>query len=355
MARSGARNQTAQVRPSTSSPPQQLPSAPTSSCVNPSPQPQQFPGAPESSSANPWTPPHFYPSASMSSSANPSLNQWRPLYTPAPDGLFGFGQFSPMHPYNFQSQPMHHHEQGHQMMENLHFVGTSQHDSFSTPPPPHPKTSTRSAPAKVNPTSSKRKRKVINVDYDEPSGRTAHRLSYTPEEHVRLASAWLECSIDPIDGNGKKGEKFWDDIAVLYNSTTPSNRKRDQNQLKQEWQRTKKRLGAFHGEWTAVTGVYHSGYSTVDLEKMALEKYESNYGHPFQHLTMWGMEGVSFILPIALFHFLCCGRYVDRFKSPLGRKAVAKLARIVGIGSHASIALPDEDLQACLGAEEVGT
>jgi hypothetical protein len=48
------------------------------------------------------------------------------------------------------------------------------------------------------------------------------------------------------------------------------------------------------------------------------------------------------------------GRYVDRFKSPLGRKAVTKLARIVGLGSHASIALPDEDLQACLGAEEVG-
>ncbi|KAM0890656.1 hypothetical protein ACQ4PT_026876 [Festuca glaucescens] len=49
------------------------------------------------------------------------------------------------------------------------------------------------------------------------------------------------------------------------------------------------------------------------------------------------------------------GRYVDRFKSLLGRKAVAKLARIVGIGSHASIALPDEDLHACLGADGVGT
>jgi hypothetical protein len=48
------------------------------------------------------------------------------------------------------------------------------------------------------------------------------------------------------------------------------------------------------------------------------------------------------------------GRYVDRFKSRLGRKAVTKLARIVGLGSHASIALPDEDLQVCLGAEEVG-
>jgi hypothetical protein len=54
-----------------------------------------------------------------------------------------------------------------------------------------------------------------------------------------------------------------------------------------EWQRTKKRLAAFHGEWIAVTGVYHSGHSTHDLEKMALEKYEGNYHHPFQHLTMW--------------------------------------------------------------------
>jgi hypothetical protein len=40
------------------------------------------------------------------------------------------------------------------------------------------------------------------------------------------------------------------------------------------------------------------------------------------------------------------GRFVNRFKSPLGRKVVTKLARIVGIGSQASIALPDEDLQA---------
>lgn len=40
-------------------------------------------------------------------------------------------------------------------------------------------------------------------------------------------------------------------------------------------------------EWTAVIGVYHSGHSTVDLETMALEKYEANYHHTFQHLTMW--------------------------------------------------------------------
>ncbi|KAM0913931.1 hypothetical protein ACQ4PT_011846 [Festuca glaucescens] len=173
-------------------------------------------------------------------------------------------------------------------MENLHFIGASPHDSFSTPPPPpHPKVASRSAPAQVGSTSSKRKRKAITVDDDQLGERTAYRLPYTPDEHVRLAGAWLECSLDPIEGNGMKGEQFWDDIAALYNSTTASNRKRDRNQLKMEWQRTKKRLAAFHGEWLAVIGVYHSGHSTNDLEKMALEKYEGNYHQPFQHLTMW--------------------------------------------------------------------
>ncbi|KAM0912866.1 hypothetical protein ACQ4PT_012525 [Festuca glaucescens] len=171
MAKSGARKETAAVRPSVTSPPHQFPGAPTSTCSNPSPPSQFFPNAPTSSSAFPSTPPHFYPVGPTGSSASaiPSLNQWRPMYTPAPEG------------------------------------------------------------------------------------------------------AWLECSVDPIQGNGKKSEKFWDDIAALYNSTTPSNRKRDRNQLKQEWQRTKKRLCAFHGQWIAVNGVYHSGFSTVDLETMALE------------------------------------------------------------------------------------
>ncbi|KAM0919969.1 hypothetical protein ACQ4PT_007849 [Festuca glaucescens] len=213
MAKSGARKETAAVRPPATSPPHRFPGAPTSPCANPSPPPQFFPSAPTSSSAIPSTPPHFYPTAPTSPSAIPSLNQWRPMYTPAPEGLLGFGQIPPMH---------------------ICITVCSCPSEFN------------------NFFQKENKRKDVNVDGDEPSERTAQRLTYTPEEHVRLAGAWLECSVDPIDGNGKKGEKFWDDIAALYNSTTPSSRKRDRNQLKQEWQRTKKRLGAFHGEWMAL-------------------------------------------------------------------------------------------------------
>lgn len=114
------------------------------------------------------------------------------MYTAAPESLLNFGQFPPMHPYNFRPPPVHYPEQGHGNLENLHFVGASPHDSFSTPPPPpHPKVASRSGPAKVDSTSSKKKRKTINVDEEELGERTAYRLPYTPEEHDRLVRIFV--------------------------------------------------------------------------------------------------------------------------------------------------------------------
>ncbi|KAM3299899.1 hypothetical protein ACQJBY_041072 [Aegilops geniculata] len=73
MAKSGARKDAAQVRPSaTSPPPQHFPSATASSYASRSPQLLFYPGAPTRSSASPSTPPHLYPPLMESSSANPT-------------------------------------------------------------------------------------------------------------------------------------------------------------------------------------------------------------------------------------------------------------------------------------------
>ncbi|CAD6339225.1 unnamed protein product [Miscanthus lutarioriparius] len=40
-------------------------------------------------------------------------------------------------------------------------------------------------------------------------------------------SAWLTHSNDPINGKCKKNESYWGDVHELYNSTTPTNRRRD--------------------------------------------------------------------------------------------------------------------------------
>src|ERR1041385_4924989 len=101
------------------------------------------------------------------------------------------------------------------------------------------------------------------------------------------ASAWLENSNDPIDGNNKKNDKYWDDIAATFNSNSPSNRKRDAGQLKQHFHKVKAKINFFHGEYCAVRKVYTSGYSDDQLKTMALEKYEKNKGKPFSHLLMW--------------------------------------------------------------------
>lgn len=97
----------------------------------------------------------------------------------------------------------------------------------------------------------------------------------------------MEHSNDPIDGNSKKSEKFWDDIAAEYNSTTEGNRKREAGQLKQHFQKVKAKLNAFHGEWSDVTKIYRSGFSEKQLQDMALKKYEVNKKASFPHLTMW--------------------------------------------------------------------
>ncbi|VAI91729.1 unnamed protein product [Triticum turgidum subsp. durum] len=73
MAKSGARKDAAQVRPSATSPPlQHSPGATASSFASRSPQLLFYPGAPTRSSASPSTPPHLYPPLMESSSANPT-------------------------------------------------------------------------------------------------------------------------------------------------------------------------------------------------------------------------------------------------------------------------------------------
>ncbi|KAJ1266856.1 hypothetical protein BS78_07G011300 [Paspalum vaginatum] len=50
-----------------------------------------------------------------------------------------------------------------------------------------------------------------NDDEEERVG--GRRLAWTEQDNIRLLSAWLNNSIDPIDGNCKKGEVYWKQVA----------------------------------------------------------------------------------------------------------------------------------------------
>ncbi|KAI4996731.1 hypothetical protein ZWY2020_052073 [Hordeum vulgare] len=127
-----------------------------------------------------------------------------------------------------------------------------------SPPPtkqyPLPSTSD---PRSTTP-SSKRKQVTIDV---EAADEDRQRLYYTKDEDIRLVTAWLRNSVNPIDRNAKKGEYYWKEVADTFNSTTESDRKRDVKHLKNQWYKKTK--------------------------KQALELYHSRNGHPFTYVHWW--------------------------------------------------------------------
>jgi len=119
---------------------------------------------------------------------------------------------------------------------------------------------------------------IINLD-DGNDGRTAKRLVFDPEEDMdmRLVSAWLIHSNNPINGNCKKNESYWGDVHELCNSTTPTNRKREVKHLKVRWQKIKRWVGFFCACWKKATSIYLSGYSDDQLKDMAKQFYFDDY------------------------------------------------------------------------------
>lgn len=121
------------------------------------------------------------------------------------------------------------------------------------------------------------------------SGRTEKRLTWTKEEDLRLVSAWLNNSNDPIQSNYKKNEQYWKDVAAVYNSTTPKNRARLVKQVKDRFARIKKKVAWFCASWKEANALYASGESEVDLKKRAKQTYEADHKEdgPFMFEHCW--------------------------------------------------------------------
>ncbi|RCV05111.1 hypothetical protein SETIT_1G056100v2 [Setaria italica] len=128
---------------------------------------------------------------------------------------------------------------------------------------------------------------IINLD-DGNDGRTAKHLVFDSDEDVRLVSAWLIHSNDPINGNCKKNEKYWGDVHGHYNKTIPTNRKREVKHLKDCWTKIKRWVVFFCGSWKKATSIYLSGYSDEQLKDMAKQFYLDDYKEgPFTIEHCW--------------------------------------------------------------------
>ena len=104
-------------------------------------------------------------------------------------------------------------------------------------------------------------------------------------------SAWLKNSVDSIAGNDRRNEQYWSDVANTYNLTTPSNRKRNEKQMKDRWHKVNKWTDLFHCVWLKARRLNTSGWNDQvwidEAHKLYLSDNENlNLGHSV-HMDVW--------------------------------------------------------------------
>ena len=72
----------------------------------------------------------------------------------------------------------------------------------------------------------------------EESEKKEGRIFWTKQENLRLVSAWLKNSTDPIVGVDRREDRYWKDVAAEYNLNIPKDRRRTTTQLKNHWSKT---------------------------------------------------------------------------------------------------------------------
>ncbi|KQK22610.1 glutathione S-transferase T3 isoform X1 [Brachypodium distachyon] len=175
-------------------------------------------------------------------------------------------------------------------LEIFYFVGIPGHHAPFTPP------AFQGSPLMTGPDSGtpssvphKQTKEHIDLDADDngEAARTDKRLAWTHQEDVRLVNAWIENSNDPINGNSKKNDHYWSQVADVYNRNTPSNRRREASQFNVRWHRVSTKINNFHGCYESVRSVYVSGRFDPEVIADALLKYEADYGEPFKLCHWW--------------------------------------------------------------------
>jgi hypothetical protein len=112
----------------------------------------------------------------------------------------------------------------------------------------------------------------------------------------------LHNSKDPVDGNSKKPDAYWADVTKEYNKNTETSRKRNRNQLKIRWDRSKKPLTDFHGVWVNAGRVWQSGMSDDQLTDKALEMWvDQNNGKCIgirKNVPMHGRDNILVVIMV---------------------------------------------------------
>ncbi|RLN12807.1 hypothetical protein C2845_PM09G18510 [Panicum miliaceum] len=123
----------------------------------------------------------------------------------------------------------------------------------------------------------------------EESPKKEGRVCWGEEENLRLISAWLKCSNDPIQGVDRREDRYWKDVVAEYNLHAPKEQRRTTAKLKNHWSKTIPFITKFNGCYDKARREHSSGESDDQVMERAREEYRKvvNKKRPFALEYWW--------------------------------------------------------------------
>lgn len=124
-----------------------------------------------------------------------------------------------------------------------------------------------------------------------PKGRIATRrkvVGWTTKDDCLLATVWLNCSKNKINGNAQKSDDYWKAVVMFFNE----NKKEDQ--AEREWNQCKQHWWTINGAVSKYIGCYsqykdRSGFDESLKISEAHSLYEQKYASKFSYQHVWSI------------------------------------------------------------------
>ncbi|CAN6231240.1 unnamed protein product [Urochloa humidicola] len=122
----------------------------------------------------------------------------------------------------------------------------------------------------------------------EEGKKNSRRKYWSEEENIRLVSAWLNNSNDPVKGNDKKFDHYWKEVTNEYNKYSPRDHRRLVPQCKSHWNKNAPKVTKFNSCWHRMKSAHGSGESDEQILERAHAVYKNeNKEKPFLFEYWW--------------------------------------------------------------------
>ncbi|KAG2727687.1 hypothetical protein I3760_01G169600 [Carya illinoinensis] len=124
---------------------------------------------------------------------------------------------------------------------------------------------------------------------NEPIGvrKSVRGANFTPEEDKLLVSAWLNCSLDAVQGTDQKHSQLWEKIFEYFQQFKETTTERTIKSLIHRWSVIQKATNKFCAKLAQVEGLNQSGMTDQDKFDKAKVMYQALEKCSFQFEHCW--------------------------------------------------------------------